>query len=103
MINSTFRLTIAPSQYATAPGWLGGIQGAIGLVAVAVAGYDLCTGWGTPVGQNLINAFVAGGTVGRWVHLLLALALLHFLLGLLKAGRHLPRARGSWGAPGPRP
>jgi hypothetical protein len=29
----------------------------------AVAGYDLCTGWGTPVGQNLINAFVAGGTV----------------------------------------
>ena len=22
----------------------------------AVAGYDLCTGWGTPAGQNLINA-----------------------------------------------
>ncbi len=30
----------------------------------AVPGYDLCTGWGTPVGQNLINAltFVSGGT-----------------------------------------
>jgi hypothetical protein len=24
----------------------------------AVAGYDLCTGWGTPAGQNLINALV---------------------------------------------
>ena len=24
----------------------------------AVPGYDLCTGWGTPSGQNLINAFV---------------------------------------------
>lgn len=24
----------------------------------AVAGYDLCTGWGTPKGQNLINALV---------------------------------------------
>jgi hypothetical protein len=24
----------------------------------AVPGYDLCTGWGTPAGQNLINAFV---------------------------------------------
>src|SRR6202008_4736435 len=23
---------------------------------VAVAGYDLCTGWGTPTGSNLINA-----------------------------------------------
>lgn len=23
---------------------------------IAVAGYDLCTGWGTPAGQNLINA-----------------------------------------------
>jgi subtilase family serine protease len=27
----------------------------------AVAGYDLCTGWGTPAGQALINA-LAGGT-----------------------------------------
>src|SRR5438105_2209317 len=27
----------------------------------AVAGYDLCTGWGTPVGQNLINALTFGG------------------------------------------
>jgi hypothetical protein len=27
----------------------------------AVAGYDLCTGWGTPAGQPLINA-LAGGT-----------------------------------------
>jgi len=25
----------------------------------AVAGYDLCTGWGTPAGSNLINAVVA--------------------------------------------
>ncbi len=25
----------------------------------AVAGYDLCTGWGTPAGSNLINALVA--------------------------------------------
>ncbi len=41
---------------------------------------------------------VAGGTVGQWVHLLLALALLHFLLALLKAGRHLPRSRGEWPA-----
>ena len=24
----------------------------------AVAGYDLCTGWGTPIGQNLIDAMV---------------------------------------------
>jgi len=29
----------------------------------AVPGYDLCTGWGTPVGENLINALVGGGTV----------------------------------------
>ena len=26
----------------------------------AAPGYDLCTGWGTPNGQNLINALVAG-------------------------------------------
>jgi autotransporter-associated beta strand protein len=26
----------------------------------AVSGYDLCTGWGTPSGQNLINALVLG-------------------------------------------
>lgn len=38
---------------------------------------------------------VAGGTVGQWVHLLLGLALLHFALGLLKAGRHLPRSRSA--------
>ncbi len=29
----------------------------------AVAGFDLCTGWGTPVGQNLINALTSGGVV----------------------------------------
>jgi subtilase family serine protease len=29
----------------------------------AVAGYDLCTGWGTPAGQNLINA-LAGPSCG---------------------------------------
>lgn len=28
----------------------------------AVAGYDLCTGWGTPNGQGLIDALVAYGT-----------------------------------------
>lgn len=43
--------------------------------------------------------YVAGGTVGHWVHLLLALALLHFALAVLKAGRHLPRTRGSWTPP----
>ena len=42
--------------------------------------------------------YVAGGTVGRWVHLFLALALLHFALALVKAGRHLPRTRGGWAA-----
>ncbi len=26
----------------------------------AAAGYDLCTGWGTPAGQGLVNALVAG-------------------------------------------
>jgi hypothetical protein len=34
------------------------------------------------------------------VHLLLGLALLHFALALVKAGRHLPRTRGTW-APAP--
>jgi Pro-kumamolisin, activation domain/Divergent InlB B-repeat domain/Glucodextranase, domain B len=29
----------------------------------AVAGYDLCTGWGTPVGQNLIYALTSSGGV----------------------------------------
>ena len=34
----------------------------------AVAGYDLCTGWGTPSGTNLINALAPSATVvGRWV------------------------------------
>jgi hypothetical protein len=34
----------------------------------AVAGYDLCTGWGTPAGTNLINALAPHATViGRWV------------------------------------
>ncbi|HSP17954.1 MAG TPA: DUF5670 family protein [Myxococcaceae bacterium] len=42
--------------------------------------------------------YVAGGTVGEWVHLLLGLSLLHFALALLKAGRHLPRSRG-WASP----
>ena len=40
--------------------------------------------------------YVAGGAVGQWVHLLAALALLHFVLALLKAGRHLPRSHGRW-------
>ena len=40
--------------------------------------------------------YVAGGAVGQWVHLLAALALLHFALALLKAGRHLPRSHGRW-------
>ena len=30
----------------------------------AVPGYDLCTGWGTPAGQNLINALVPPDTLG---------------------------------------
>src|SRR5208282_329712 len=30
----------------------------------AVPGYDLCTGWGTPAGQNLINALVSPDTLG---------------------------------------
>ena len=42
--------------------------------------------------------YVAGGTIGQWVHLLLGLALLHFGLAVVKAGRHLPRSRGSWPA-----
>jgi len=47
--------------------------------------------------------YVAGGTVGQWVHLLLALALLHFAIALAKAGRHLTRRRGQCaGAPGAR-
>jgi len=46
--------------------------------------------------------YVAGGTVGQWVHLLLGLALLHFAMAVVKAGRHLPRTRGGWPAPGPR-
>jgi len=37
--------------------------------------------------------YVAGGTVGQWVHLLLLLALLHFALALIQAGRHLERPR----------
>ncbi|MGO8678144.1 MAG: protease pro-enzyme activation domain-containing protein [Limisphaerales bacterium] len=37
----------------------------------AVAGYDLCTGWGTPTGSNLINALVTPAfvpivTAGSW-------------------------------------
>jgi hypothetical protein len=43
--------------------------------------------------------YVAGGTVGQWVHLLLGLALLHFALALVKAGRHLPRTRTGWTPP----
>jgi Pro-kumamolisin, activation domain len=30
----------------------------------AVPGYDLCTGWGTPNGQNFINALVSPDTLG---------------------------------------
>src|ERR1035437_10524985 len=30
----------------------------------AVAGYDLCTGWGTPAGQSLINALAAAPVSG---------------------------------------
>jgi len=40
--------------------------------------------------------YFAGGTVGEWVHLLLFLALLHFGLALLKAGRHMHRSHGRW-------
>jgi len=31
---------------------------------LAVAGYDLCTGWGTPNGMDLINAFATPDTLG---------------------------------------
>ena len=44
--------------------------------------------------------YLAGGTVGQWVHLFLLLALLHFALALVKAGRHLPRTRETWAAHG---
>jgi subtilase family serine protease len=30
----------------------------------AVAGYDLCTGWGSPIGQNLLNALAFPDTLG---------------------------------------
>src|SRR5262249_13104513 len=30
----------------------------------AVAGYDLCTGWGTPIGQNLIDALALPDAMG---------------------------------------
>jgi hypothetical protein len=43
--------------------------------------------------------YVAGGTVGQWVHLLLALALLHFALALLGARPRPWRPRGRWAAP----
>jgi Family of unknown function (DUF5670) len=43
--------------------------------------------------------YVAGGTVGQWVHLLLGLALLHFALALVKVGRHLPRTHAGWTPP----
>jgi T5SS/PEP-CTERM-associated repeat protein len=34
----------------------------------AVSGYDLCTGWGTPTGSNLINALSAPPTEGNsWI------------------------------------
>lgn len=32
----------------------------------AAAGYDLVTGWGSPNGQNMINALVAGGPKAPW-------------------------------------
>lgn len=40
--------------------------------------------------------YVAGGTVGHWVHLLLVLSLLHFALALLRGGHQLPHGRGRW-------
>jgi uncharacterized repeat protein (TIGR01451 family) len=35
----------------------------------AVPGYDLCTGWGTPNGSNLINALIAVPTTNTFTHL----------------------------------
>ncbi len=35
----------------------------------AVPGYDLCTGWGTPNGSNLINALTAVPTTNVYTHL----------------------------------
>ena len=38
--------------------------------------------------------YVAGGTVGQWVHLLLGFSLLSFALAVLRGRRHLHRTRG---------
>ncbi len=35
----------------------------------AAAGYDLCTGWGTPIGSNLINALITVPTTSVFTHL----------------------------------
>jgi hypothetical protein len=37
--------------------------------------------------------YVAGGTVGQWVHLLLGFSLLCFALAVLRGRRHLHRGR----------
>ncbi|HEV2320276.1 MAG TPA: S53 family peptidase, partial [Verrucomicrobiae bacterium] len=41
----------------------------VGNAYFAVPGYDLCTGWGTPNGSNLINALTASATVNPITHL----------------------------------
>ena len=33
---------------------------------IAVPGYDLCTGWGTPMGQSVINALVAAAVLSQF-------------------------------------
>lgn len=41
----------------------------LGTAYYAVPGYDLCTGWGTPNGSNLINALTATASTNFYTHL----------------------------------
>jgi uncharacterized repeat protein (TIGR01451 family) len=41
----------------------------VGNMYFAAPGYDLCTGWGTPNGSNLINALVSAPTTNVFTHI----------------------------------
>lgn len=41
----------------------------VGNMYFAVPGYDLCTGWGTPNGSNLINALVSAPATNTYPHI----------------------------------
>jgi uncharacterized repeat protein (TIGR01451 family) len=41
----------------------------VGNAYFAAPGYDLCTGWGTPTGSNLINALISVPTTNVFTHL----------------------------------